>query len=109
MSIVSQPSTYERTVIKIMRKLPPERVTQLVDFARFLEFQTTEQYDEWLDTEEVETEEAVIASEAVWDELLTRPDAKRMLRELAHEALQDYETGHTTEIAITEDGRLKPA
>ena len=101
MQTTSQTSAYERTVIRIMRRLPPERVLQLVDFARFLEFQTTERYDEWLDEEETETKEE-------WDELLAQPEAKRMMREMAHEALEDYRAGRTTDITITEDGRLAP-
>ena len=101
MQTASQTSAYERTVIRIMRRLPPERVLQLVDFARFLEFQTTERYDEWLDEEETETKEE-------WDELLAQPEAKRMMREMAHEALEDYRAGRTTDITITEDGRLAP-
>ena len=38
-----QPSTYEHTMLHIMRKLPPERVIELVDFAQFLEFRITKQ------------------------------------------------------------------
>ena len=109
MQTTSQTSAYERTVIRIMRRLPPERVLQLVDFARFLEFQTTERYDEWLDEEETETEEEVRVSEEKWEQLLAQPEAKRMMREMAHEALEDYRAGRTTDIAIAEDGRLAPA
>lgn len=47
-----QPSVYEQTVLTIMRRLPPECALQLVDFARFLEFQTTEKCDDWLGEEE---------------------------------------------------------
>ena len=41
MQTTGQPSVHEQTVLKIMRRLPPERVLQLVDFTRFLEFQAT--------------------------------------------------------------------
>ncbi len=106
----SQPSTYEQTVINIIRKLPPERVLQLVDFARFLEFQNVQaSYDDWLDEEGTETEEGIRASEEKWDELFARPEAKRVMRKMAHEALEDYRDGQTTNIGITQDGRLAPA
>jgi hypothetical protein len=49
-----------------------------------------------------------LASEAKWDELLAKPEAKRLMRELAREARAEYLAGNTTEIQITEAGRLGP-
>ena len=104
-----QPSTYEQAVIRIMRKLPLERIKQLVDFARFLETQATQEYNEGLDEEEIETTEEIRSDEETWDELLAKPKAKQMMRKMAREALEDYRAGRTTDVAITEDGRLTPA
>jgi hypothetical protein len=105
-----QSSAYEQTVINIIRKLPPERVLQLVDFARFLEFQIVQKSDaDWLDEEETKTKEGIRAGEEKWDELFAKPEAKRVMREMAHEALEDYRAGRTTDIAITKDGQLAPA
>jgi hypothetical protein len=104
-----QSSAYEQTLIRIMRKLSPEQVLELVDFARFLELQTAKRDDKWRHEEEAETEEAIRASEEEWDKLLAQPEAKRVLREMAREAREDYHAGRTTDIAITEDGRLAPA
>lgn len=109
MQMTSQDSAYEQTVISIMRRLPPERVLQIVDFARFLELQAAMKHDDWLDEEEAETEEEIRASEKRWDELLARPEAKRVMREMAREAREDYCAGRTTDITITEDERLAPA
>ena len=110
MQTAFQSSTHEQTVINIIRELPPERVLQLVDFARFLEFQIVRKsYGDWLDEEEAETEEEIRASEEKWDELFAKPEAKRVMREMAREALNDYRAGRTTGITITEDGRLAPA
>ena len=92
-----QPSRHEQIVVKIMRRLPPERLAELVDFARFLEFQTMVQY-------EARLEETVGNDE--WDQLLARPEAKHLLHELAREARADYEAGQTTDINLTQDGRL---
>jgi hypothetical protein len=52
--------------------------------------------------------EEVRVSEEKWEELLAQPGAKRMMREMAHEALEDYRAGRTTDITFTEDGRLAP-
>jgi hypothetical protein len=49
------------------------------------------------------------AGEKQWDELLARPESKRIMREMAREALEDYRDKRTTDIAATKDGRLAPA
>jgi chemotaxis regulatin CheY-phosphate phosphatase CheZ len=85
---------YEARLVGIVRRLPPERVMQLVDFARFLE---------------AESEEGAEAVQAEWDDLLARPEAKRKLRDMAREAVDDYRAGQVTDIEVTEDGRLAPA
>ena len=103
MQTVFQPSTYEQTVIGIMRRLPPEHVLQLVDFAQFLEFQIAKRYADRLDEEEIR------ASEEKWTKLFAQPEAKRVMRAMAREAREDYYAGRTTDITITKDGRLGPA
>lgn len=104
MQVTYRSAEYEETVIDIMRKLPPERAVQIVDFARFLESQV-EKHDDLLSDE---TEEEIRASEEKWDELLARPESKRLLRQMAREALEDYHAGRTTGITITKDGQLAP-
>ena len=47
--------------------------------------------------------------EEKWDELFARPEVKRVMREMAHKALEDYRAERTTGVAITKDGRLAPA
>jgi hypothetical protein len=97
MQTASYPSIHEQAVLQIMRRLPPERLVELVDFARFLEFQATVQDKGWLEDD---------AAEDQWDQLLARPEAKRLMREMAHEARADYQAGQTTDLHITEEGRL---
>jgi len=106
MQATVQPSAHERTVISIMRKLPPERILELVDFARFLEHQSAKEYER---LDEGEAAEETRAGEEKWDRLLAQPEAKRVLREMAREARENYQAGQTTDITITEDGRLAPA
>jgi hypothetical protein len=98
-----QSSTPEQTVIQIMRQLPPERVSELVDFARFLEYRAAEGVDAY----RTATDEAGDADQR-WDELLARPEAKEVMRQMAREAREDFYAGRTTEIVDAEDGRLAP-
>lgn len=104
-----QSSSYEQTVIGIMRKLPADRALQLIDFARFLEIQTTRRDNKWTKDEETVTKERSCATEEKWDNLFAKPEAKNVMRKMAHESLEDYRTGRTTNIAITKNGRLAPA
>lgn len=101
---------YEEKLMTIIRRLPPDRLPYLVEFAHFLEFQAAKIRDTDWSEEDVEDfgigEEE--ADEAKWDELFARPEAKQVMRELAHEARADYLAGNTTEIQITEDGQLAP-
>ena len=92
--VVLKIDEYEDRLVGIVRRLPPERVIQLVDFARFLE---------------AESEEEIEASQANWDKMLVRPAAKRKLRDMARGALDDYHAGQATDIDVTEEGRLVPA
>jgi hypothetical protein len=59
-----QPAAHEQILLKIVRTLPPERVMQLLDYARYLQAQTIPGAD-FLETDE--TEEEIEADEALWD------------------------------------------
>lgn len=102
-----QASTPEQTVLRIMRRLAPERVAELVDFARFLEFRAAEDVGDWLEIENAATDQAGDADQR-WDELFARPEARQLMRQMAQEAREEYRAGKTTEIVDTEDGRLAP-
>jgi hypothetical protein len=104
MQTTDQHSAHEQTLIDIVRRLPPERALQLVDFARFLASQT-EQDDE---QPAEEGADEIGANEEEWDSLLAKPEAKQAMREMAREALEDYHAGRTSDIAVTEDGQLAP-
>jgi len=104
-----QSSEYEQTVVNIVRKLPSEHVLQLIEFAKFLEFQSAKETINGTDENKTETEDEISISEEKWNQLFAKPEAKRVLREMAKEALEDYHTGKTTGISLTEDGRLSPA
>lgn len=88
-------STHEQTLLRIVRKLPPLRVQELVDFAQFLEFKSEQTSD--------------VNGDERWEQLLATPESQRVLSDMAREALADYRAGRATDIALTEDGELAPA
>jgi hypothetical protein len=81
---------YEKVLIDIVRALPPNRVAQLVDFARFLEAQ---QLSEEFIQEETVAE--IEADNAAWDALLATDQAQTLLEKLATEALAEHRAGKT--------------
>lgn len=87
---------YEKTLLRIIHTLPLERVTQVIDFARFIETQI----------EEDETEQEIAASEAKWDELFARPEAQAKMREMAAEALAQADAGMAFDMEFDEKGNL---
>ncbi len=87
-----RPERYEQLVPAIMRRLPSHRLVELVDFAQFLDIQSAQQQE---NLAEMTTEDA-------WDHVLTKPAAKRLLREMAAEAREDDQAGRTTEIHRSE-------
>ena len=95
-----QAVTHEQTVLRIMRRLPPERVAELVDFANFL--------SALADKDHNETERDESAGDERWESLLAQPESKTLLRNMAREAAEDYRAGRTTDISVTKDGRLSP-
>ncbi len=107
-STVFQLSQYEQAVINIMHRLPPERVLQLVDFARFLELQATQKSLSLQKEEGMGTVIENRADEEKWDEVLAHPGAKQVMRAMAQEARGDYHAGRATDITVTEDGNLAP-
>lgn len=80
----------EQTLMHIVRVLSPERVAQLIDFARFLEAQTLVE-----ELAETESTEEVGAEIAKWDTLLATEEAQALLDKLADEALAEHKAGKT--------------
>ncbi len=94
---------YERVLLNIVRSLPPNRVAQLVDFARFLEAQIlSEELVQEEDIAEVE------ADNARWDALLATDESQALLKKLADEALTEHRAGKTKPMAFSDEGRIVP-
>lgn len=87
-------SNREEKLIRIVRRLSPERVTQVIDFAEFLEFQTGD----------FESNE----NDAHWDALLASDSSQRLLEKLADETLVEIEGGKASQISFTPDGEIAP-
>jgi hypothetical protein len=104
MQTALQPRSHEQRLISIVRKLPTGRLSQVIDFARFIEWQVSV-CDDLLDDSE-ESEEEIRASEEKWDRLFAKPEAQRLMMEMAREALVEHDAGLTVEMVFDEDGNL---
>jgi hypothetical protein len=100
---VSQPSAYEQALISIVRTLPLERIVQILDYARYIQSQTVEDFG-FLDDDE--TEEEILADEALWDAQFaaTQDDLNKM----ADKVRADIRAGRTMPMVFTKDGKLAP-
>ncbi len=94
---------YERTLIKIVRVLPPNRVEQLVDFARFLKAQRLS--EEFIQKEDIAE---MNADNARWDALLATDKGQTLLEELADEALIEHHAGKTKLMTFNNEGQIMP-
>jgi hypothetical protein len=99
----SQPSAYEQALISIVRTLPLERIVQILDYARYIQSQTVEDFG-FLDDDE--TEEEILADEALWDAQFaaTQDDLNKM----ADKVRADIRAGRTMPMVFTKDGKLAP-
>jgi hypothetical protein len=97
-----QPSAYEQALISIVRTLPVERIVQILDYARYIQSQTIEDFG-FLDDDE--TEEEILADEARWDAQFaaTQDDLKKM----ADKVRAEIRAGRTMPM-VFKDGRLAP-
>ncbi|RLT44403.1 MAG: hypothetical protein DWI57_03295 [Chloroflexi bacterium] len=98
------PPGFERTILTILRHLPPERGQQLLTFARFLAFETFQTTElDFLDDETEETD-----NDARWDALLASDVGQNALDRLADEALAAIRAGESRPIAFGADGEIVP-
>jgi len=93
----------EQNLIKIIRNLPPSRVDELLDFARFLEAQIlTEKLTQEEDLAEIE------ADNDQWDTLLATDESQALLERLAQEALAEHRLAKTKPMLFSDEGRIMP-
>lgn len=95
-------STYEQALLSIARTLPTERILQVLQFARFLQVQTLDEFA--LDDEE--TPDEIAADEALWDaQFAATQDG---LTKMAEKVRAEIRAGKSTPMVFTADGRIKP-
>jgi len=98
-----QPTAYEQALIGIVRALPVERVAQILDYARYIQSQTREDF-RLLDDDE--TEEEIQADEARWDALFAA--TQDGLKKMADQVRADIRAGRTMPMVFTKDGGIAP-
>jgi len=84
-------SKNEQELLKVMRRLPAERVSQLVEFAEFLEFQMRRQVEE--DWSADDHNDEMDTADAKWDLLLATEESQKLLEEMADEAWSQIQAG----------------
>jgi hypothetical protein len=99
---------YEQKLIQVVRKLPPERAFEVLDFARFLEFQISHNRDDEPMDEDA-SEEDIAAENARWDALLATDESQRLLEKIADDAWAAIQAGQSKPMVFTEDGDIVPA
>ena len=95
-------SEYEQALVKIVRELPVERVTQILDYARYIQSRTTEE----LGLLDDETEEEILADEARWDAQFAA--TQDSLKRTADRVRADICAGRTERMVFTKGGKLMP-
>jgi hypothetical protein len=101
----SQTTQAETTLLNIVRSLPPERVSEIVDFARFIQLVAAAE-ESALDVSEDAA--AAIAAEQEWDRLLATPEAQVLLQKMADEALVAINVGQASPLVFDKDGEIAP-
>ena len=97
-----QPSAYEQALISIVRKLPVERIVQILDYARFIQSQTVEDFF----PDDDESESDILADEARWDaQFAATQDG---LKKMADKVRADIQAKRTMPMVFTKDGRIAP-
>jgi hypothetical protein len=96
MNTTAQTEKYERALIQIVRRLPPERASEVLDFAHFLEFQAGKTGEG----------EAYTEDDARWDALLATEESQRLLEKMADEALSEIEAGQARPTSVKNGGEL---
>jgi hypothetical protein len=92
----------EQTLIAIVRALPAEQVKQVLEFARYIQVQTQ---DDFAFAEE-ETAEEIAADEAQWESQFaaTQDD----LRAMAANIRAEIRAGKSQPMRFTKDGKVLP-
>ncbi|CAN2040558.1 DUF2281 domain-containing protein [Candidatus Magnetomoraceae bacterium gMMP-15] len=93
---------YEQKLIGIIRKLPSDCILQIIDFARFLEFQLTTHL-----INHDESEEDIVKENDQWDKLLATDESQKLLEKMADEAMAQINAKNARPMLLTKEGKIK--
>jgi hypothetical protein len=99
---VSEASSYEQALFSIIRTLPVERVLQILEFARYIQTQTLEDFA----LMEEETTEEIAADEARWDAQFA--ETQDGLKKMADVVRAEIKAGQASSMIFIKDGRIAP-
>jgi len=89
-------------LLSIARTLPAERVLQVLQFARFLQVQTLDEFT----LDEEESPEEIAADETLWDaQFAATQDG---MAKMAQKVRAEIRAGKSRPMIFTADGRIKP-
>jgi len=96
----TQPSVYEQALVEIVRALPSERVAQILDYARYIQSRTSNDFA----PDDAESEEEILADEAHWDAQFA--ESQDALAKMAEDVRAEIRAGRTRPMTFTKDGRI---
>ncbi|MBK6431901.1 MAG: hypothetical protein WAW03_04005 [Anaerolineae bacterium] len=99
---ILETATYEQALVSIIHTLPAERIRQIVDYARFVQTQTL---DEFALLEEADPA-SVAADEAVWEAQFAATQVQ--LTKMAKRVRGQIRAGQAKPMVFTKDGRILP-
>ena len=88
MEATPEPTTYEKTLIHIVRKLPIERTAQILDFARYIQKQAQEDFGV---LEDDFSPEEILEDEKHWDAQFA--ESQDTLSKMANKVRGDIKAG----------------
>lgn len=105
----SNPATKsdEQRLLEVVRRLTPDRVAQVLDFAEFLASRNKQPNGRAVLDTEVSTENAP-TGDARWDALLASDESQRLLERMADEAEAQIAAGQAQDMIFTKDGEIAP-
>ncbi len=103
MEEILEPTTYEKRLLRIIRSLPVERTLQILDFARYIQEQTQEDFNF---LEEDASLDEILADEKEWDEQFARSETA--FSKMAEKVRGEIKAGNTKKMVFTADGEIKP-
>ena len=103
-----QLTNYERKLVALMRKLPPERGQQILDFGRFIVYETFKTKDDQVLEDVALLAEEYTENDRRWEDLFASEESQNALDKLADEALADIRAGKASAMIFTPTGEISP-